>query len=69
MTDTTQPVNDLQLRQALDSADDFKYAKQFSGLSEEVVRKISFELDEPEWMLEKRLESLRLFHEMDMPNW
>jgi Fe-S cluster assembly protein SufB len=69
MTDTTQSVNDSQLREALDSADDFKYAKQFSGLSEEVVRKISFELDEPEWMLEKRLESLKLFYEMDMPNW
>ena len=55
------------LRQALDTADSFKYAKQFKGLNEDVVRKISAELKEPEWMLEHRLKSLELFYKMPMP--
>lgn len=39
------------------------------GLSEEVVRAISKDKNEPEWMLNKRLEALKLFHELPMPNW
>ncbi len=64
----TQTQEDKDLRIALDSADDFAYSHQISGLDEETVRKISAELEEPEWMLEKRLASLKQFYEMDMPN-
>ena len=39
------------------------------GLHEEVVRQISGLKDEPEWMLEFRLESLRTFFEKDDPTW
>jgi Fe-S cluster assembly protein SufB len=39
------------------------------GISEEVVRKISEYKDEPSWMLEKRLASLKLFEEMPLPQW
>lgn len=39
------------------------------GLSEELIRKISADKREPEWMLERRLEGLRTFKEMSMPNW
>ncbi len=39
------------------------------GLTEEVVRKISEFKDEPEWMREFRLESLRTFLEKDDPTW
>ncbi len=39
------------------------------GLNEEVVRLISQEKNEPEWMLQKRLECLRLFNKMPMPDW
>ena len=38
------------------------------GLSEEIVRQISQDKNEPEWMLQKRLEALELFKEMPMPN-
>jgi len=55
------------LRQTLDTADTFAYAKQLSGLNEEVVRAISAELQEPQWMLDHRLKSLKLFLEMPMP--
>jgi Fe-S cluster assembly protein SufB len=39
------------------------------GLTEQIVREISRMKEEPDWMLEFRLKSLRLFFEMEMPNW
>jgi Fe-S cluster assembly protein SufB len=39
------------------------------GLSEEVVRDISAKKDEPDWMLELRLKSLKLFERKPMPTW
>lgn len=57
------------LRTTLDTADSFAYAKQLSGLNEEVVRAISAELGEPDWMLAHRLKSLELFFQMPMPSW
>ena len=39
------------------------------GLTEETVRLISEEKNEPDWMLERRLRSLKLFQEMPMPDW
>ena len=38
------------------------------GVTEELVRRISQDKNEPEWMLQKRLEALKLFHELPMPN-
>ena len=42
--------------------------KSKPGLSEEIVRQISKDKKEPEWMLKKRLESLKIFKQMPMPN-
>ncbi|MBN2884851.1 Fe-S cluster assembly protein SufB [Patescibacteria group bacterium] len=39
------------------------------GLTEALVRQISFEKEEPEWMLAHRLESLAQFQKMSMPTW
>ncbi|MDR3157363.1 MAG: Fe-S cluster assembly protein SufB [Lactobacillales bacterium] len=39
------------------------------GLTEEQVREISEVKKEPEWMLEFRLNSLRTFHQMELPSW
>src|SRR3989338_1439875 len=39
-----------------------------AGVSEELVRQISKDKREPSWMLQKRLEALKLFQEMQMPN-
>jgi Fe-S cluster assembly protein SufB len=38
------------------------------GVTEELVRQISTDKKEPKWMLRKRLEALRLFHRLPMPN-
>jgi Fe-S cluster assembly protein SufB len=40
---------------------------QESTLTEDAVRAISADKDEPEWMLERRLEALALFHELPLP--
>ena len=39
------------------------------GLTKEVVELISKTKNEPQWMLEKRLQALKLFQETPMPNW
>jgi Fe-S cluster assembly protein SufB len=38
------------------------------GLNEETVRLISEDKGEPEWMLQRRLRALKLFHAMPMPS-
>src|SRR3989344_5908068 len=39
------------------------------GISEELVKKISKDKNEPEWMLQKRLTGLRVFLEKPVPTW
>ncbi len=39
------------------------------GLSEEVVRQISAQKEEPEWMLEFRLKALQIYESKPMPTW
>ena len=39
------------------------------GPTEKLVRKISSDKNEPKWMLEKRLEALRIYYEKEMPKW
>ncbi|MHA2503728.1 MAG: Fe-S cluster assembly protein SufB [Candidatus Kariarchaeaceae archaeon] len=51
-----------------DSEENIK-AQTDSGLSEAVVREISAHKNEPEWMLEFRLESLKKFFAMPTPDW
>jgi len=69
MSDNQAPVSGLA---------DYKYGfaypdqsvfKPGKGLSEEVVRAISTQKREPEWMLEIRLRALRAFYRKPMPNW
>jgi Fe-S cluster assembly protein SufB len=43
--------------------------KAEKGLNEEIVRYISGVKDEPEWMLEFRLDALRTFWEKENPSW
>lgn len=38
-------------------------------IDEETVRRISREKGEPDWMLEKRLRSLKIFNSLPMPTW
>jgi Fe-S cluster assembly protein SufB len=40
-----------------------------SGLTEEIIRQISKEKNDPDWMLEFRLQSLKIFEQMPMTTW
>ena len=47
---------------------DYKF-KSDKGLSEDIVREISKIKNEPEWMLEKRLNAYKIFKSKPMPKW
>lgn len=44
-------------------------SKTEKGLTEDIVRQISAEKNEPEWMLESRLKALKIFNEKENPSW
>lgn len=50
------------------NAFEYRY-KTSEGLNEEIVREISFEKKEPEWMLNYRLEALGIFNKSKDPVW
>jgi Fe-S cluster assembly protein SufB len=69
------PVNETVTSLELD---EYKYGfrseekpvfKAEKGLSEEIVRQISAHKGEPEWMLEFRLEALKVYYSKPMPKW
>ena len=51
------------------SYEDKSVFKTRKGLGEDVVRAISKNKGEPEWMLEFRLKALEAFYKKDMPSW
>lgn len=62
--------NSSTTKQAWDEHNDADYMKDAQkGLTEKLVRQISQEKKEPQWMLDHRLESLALFHDIPLPNW
>lgn len=57
-------------RQTFDTPNPAPYATGAKkGVDEEVVRRISKDKREPKWMLQHRLESLRIFQEKEIPTW
>jgi Fe-S cluster assembly protein SufB len=76
-----QRVNEEKIKQdekILESFGDYEYGWHDSdaageaakkGISEEIVREISADKHEPEWMLEKRLAGYRAFVDKPMPTW
>lgn len=58
-------VDDIN-RSIYDIKDKVEYSyKADNGLTEEVIREISAKKEEPEWMLEKRLQALKIYNHMD----
>lgn len=53
----------------VDLPDDVKYAVMLKGLNEDIVKRIAFENNEPDWMVEHRLKSLQIFLSKPMPVW
>jgi len=65
MTKSTQEFQEIYSKA---NAEDLKF-KSPEGLTEEVVRQISKDKNEPEWMLNKRLEALKIFNSKPIPTW
>ncbi|MBS3115368.1 SufD family Fe-S cluster assembly protein [Candidatus Woesearchaeota archaeon] len=66
----TEAKEFLPSRELYDTADNHK--PKFTakpGLSEELIKKISQDKNEPEWMLDKRLKGLELFNKTPLPRW
>lgn len=71
-TETIEKVKDIDA-----GGDKYKYGfvtdiemeRAPKGLSEEVIRFISAKKEEPEWLLEKRLEAFDHWKEMEDPDW
>ena len=57
-------------RGVYDIKDEFSYEHIANkGLTEDIVRDIWANKNEPEWMLEFRLKSLEIYNKMEAPNW
>ena len=66
---TIQPFGDIS-RETLDRSDTVVYSNILeAGISERVVRQIWESNNEPQWMLDIRLKSLKLFQDMKTPIW
>lgn len=62
-------VNDIN-RSIYDVKDKVRFRyKVKNGLDESVVRDISMQKKEPEWMLDFRLKSLDIYNRLEMPEW
>ena len=67
---TIQQVNNLgNTEYKYGFSTDIEEIKSPKGLSEETVKFISSQKDEPEWMLEWRLNAFKVFKKLPEPNW
>lgn len=69
MNEDIQAFGDIS-RNTLDQSDAIVYSTLTRpGIDEEIVRQISSANNEPDWMLEHRLKSLRFFESCTLPTW
>ncbi len=62
-------VEDMD-RGVYDIKNEFEYAyKADAGLTEDIIREIWSKKNEPQWMLDFRLRSLRIYNQLDVPSW
>ncbi len=62
-------IDDLD-RGVYDIKDEVEYSyNSGSGITEEIVREISAQKEEPDWMLQIRLKALKIYDQMDLGPW
>ena len=52
----------------IETPDEVLYDIFLKWLNEDTIKKISFDLDEPDWMLNHRLESFKVFQKIKKPD-
>lgn len=62
-------VNDID-RNIYDikNKDEYEFKMQ-KGLNKEIVEEISKKKNEPEWMLNLRLQALEIYNKLELPTW
>ena len=60
---------DEKIRNIYDVVTKSEIEKKFTGLSEDIVRSISKEKNEPQWVLDLRLKALDMYYKLPMPSW
>lgn len=60
---------DKDIENIYNTKSDVEKIKKIYGLNEEVIRNISKEKNEPDWVLDIRLKALDLFYKLPDPNW
>jgi Fe-S cluster assembly protein SufB len=69
-TSTSPHIFDGLSRELFDGRDNITYTTLSEpGITEAVVRQISANNNEPQWMLDFRLKSLEIFHSKSIPGW
>jgi len=66
MATDVRDVDQEKFEQYLDREYEFETPP---GLNEDIVRTISREKNEPDWMMEKRLRAYKIFEQKEMPEW
>ena len=71
MDGSVQQVQTIEIdRERIDHKNEPRFTKTTGeGLTEDTVRTISAEKNEPEWMLQKRLKAFELFNKTAIPTW
>ncbi len=71
MADTKAAVVDIDrsVYDIKDQENEQEFYREQEGLTAEIVAHISEEKNDPEWMREFRLQCLKTYNEMDMPEW
>ena len=71
MDGSVQQVQTIEIdRERIDHKNEPRFTKTTGeGITEDVVRAISAEKNEPEWMLQKRLKAFELFNKTPIPTW
>ena len=60
---------DNKIKNIYDIKNEDNFVKKEIGLNEEIIRNISKEKNEPEWMLDIRLKALEFFNKLSLPTW
>ena len=60
---------DEQVENIYNLKNEDKYSYKTIGLTEDIIREISAQKEEPDWILDIRLKALEMYEKLPMPNW
>ena len=67
--DNLQEIEDDSFANIYNMKNKDEYSYKTIGLTEDVIKDISKQKNEPNWMLDLRLKALEMFNKLNMPTW